>query len=204
MRVNPGPAANRCALATFHGGHHGRLADVRIRAARSGGLPSFGLTSLGLHSILRAVGQHQLQDLHVGRGGGAVKRRAVDRRAAAQRRRVQRADERLVHVRAEVEQRLHQTQGGQIVRMVGLQPRAVVRAHVGGGVVHVDGEEQGSVVGIGAEVEQFLGQIEAVVDDSDDGRARAIGVGQLQIGAALDQRLDNILRVRCERRTSVP
>src|SRR2546421_11897923 len=77
--------------------------------------------------------------------------------------------------------------------MVGLQPRAIMRAHVGGGVVHVNGEEQGSVVGIGAEVDQLFGQIEAVVDDGDDGRGGAIGVGQLGISAALDQGLGNVL-----------
>ena len=63
---------------------------------------------------LRAFGQHQFQDFHVGRHRGAVKRRAVDRRAAAHRGGMQCADERLVHVRAEIEQRLHQTQGGQL------------------------------------------------------------------------------------------
>jgi hypothetical protein len=95
---------------------------------------------------------------------------------------VQRADERLVHVRADVEKHFNQTQSREIVRMVGLQPRAVMRAHVGRGVMHVNGVEQGSVVGIGAQVDQLFGQIEAVVDDSDDGRGRTIGVGQLRIG----------------------
>ena len=58
---------------------------------------------------LRAVGQHQLQDLHIGRGCGAVKRRTVDRRVAAHRRRVQRARERFVHIGLEVQQRLYQS-----------------------------------------------------------------------------------------------
>ena len=202
MRVKPGPPAIGAPLPPF-------------MAAISGVLPAFGFGRPGRFAVLRldlarapldlrAVGQHQLQDFDVGRRRGAVKRRAVDRRAAAQRGRVQRADERLVHVRAEVEQHLHQTQGCQIVRMVGLQPRAVVRAHVGGGVVHVDGEEQGSVVGVGAEVEQLFGQIEPVVDDGDDGRGRAIGVGQLQIGAALRSAPWRHPRVRYERRTSAP
>ncbi len=67
-----------------------------------------------------------------------------------------------------------------------------MRAHVDGGVMHINGEEQGSVVGVGAEIEQLFGQIEPVVDDGDDSRAGAIGVGELRIGAALNQRLNHI------------
>src|ERR1700733_7957004 len=78
--------------------------------------------------------------------------------------------------------------------MGGLHARAVVSAHVGGAVVHVNGEEQGAVIGVAAQIQQLFGQIEAIVNDSDDSRARAIGVGKLRIGTALDQSF-NYIRV---------
>ena len=76
----------------------------------------------------------------------------------------------------------------QLVGMIGAQPRPVARAHVGRGVVHVDGKVQRSVVRVGAEVEQLAGQIEPIVDDGDDRRRGAVAVGQVRIGPALDER----------------
>jgi hypothetical protein len=58
--------------------------------------------------------------------------------------------------------------------------------------VHVDGEIQRAVVRVGAEIDQRLRQIESVVDDGDDRRGDAVAVGQLRIGAALDQRLGDV------------
>ena len=58
--------------------------SVRPRPA---GSPSF-FTSARAPLDLRAVREHQLQHVDVGRGRGAIERRAVDLRAAAQRRRV--------------------------------------------------------------------------------------------------------------------
>ena len=80
---------------------------------------------------------------------------------------MQLADERLVRIGAAVEQQLDEIERRQLVGMIGAQPRAVVRAHVGRRVVHVDGEEQRSVVRVGAEIEQLRGQVEPVVDDGD-------------------------------------
>ena len=85
---------------------------------------------------------------------GPIERRGVDLGAAAQRRGVQLADERLVRIGAAIQQQLDEVQRGQLVGMIGAQPRPVVRAHVGRRVVHVDGEVQRPVVRVGAEVEQ--------------------------------------------------
>ena len=75
---------------------------------------------------------------------------------AAHRRRVQRALERFVHVGADVQQCFHEGQRGQLVGMIRLHPGCVFRAHIGRAVMHVNGEEQSAVVGVGAEIEQRL------------------------------------------------
>ncbi len=123
---------------------------------------------------------------------------------AAQRRGVQLADERLVRIGAAIQQPLDEIERGQLVVMIGAQPRPVVGAHVGRGVVHVDGEVQRTVVRVGAEVDQLAGEIEPIVDDGDHRRREAVAVGQLRIGSALDERGRDRLRARCARRTSAP
>ena len=77
--------------------------------------------------------------------------------------------------------------------MIGPQARAIVRAHVGCRVVHIDGVVERTVVGARAQIDQLLGQIEAVVDDGDHRGREAVAVGQRGIRPALHQRLRHIV-----------
>ena len=58
--------------------------------------------------------------------------------------------------------------------------------------MHVDREVERTVVGVGAEVNQCLGQVESIVDDGDDRRGRSVTVGRLGIRTACDQRPNRV------------
>ena len=106
---------------------------------------------------------------------------------------MQLADERLVRIGAAIQQLLDQIQRAQLVGMIGAQPRTVVGAHVGRGVVHVNREVQRPVIRVGAQIEQVAGQIEPIVDDGEHRRREAVAVGQLRIRPTLDERGDGFV-----------
>ncbi len=96
--------------------------------------------------------------------------------------------ERLVRIGAFVEEQLDQIQRRRLVLDVQAQARTVMGAHVGRGVVHVDGEIERAVVRVGAQVQQLRREIEPIVDDRHHGRREPVAIGQLGIRAALEER----------------
>src|SRR6186713_2157472 len=77
--------------------------------------------------------------------------------------------------------------------MICAQTRTIVSTHIGGGVMHVDGEVERSIVRISTEFEECFGEIKAVVGDRDGCRRDAVTVDGLEVRAALDEGTDDIL-----------